>query len=246
VSVNLESMTVEQQKRFMDSIKTMLLKSKALAEQAVSGGKPIMERIRHIIPVFNEKQVTQIGSANGGQPSRSGSISIDDVLLHAKLLSGALGVDLAMLGFSEILSGGLGEGGFFRVSAQAAERARIIRVALAEFFNQIVDIHTLKRYGFVFPANSRPWAINFYGSISALEAERQKSKADGANAGLILAQAIQMYKDMGCTSEILADILCKEFLLDEDQAKMYAKILDVKPPEGEGGGNENDNKGFPG
>jgi hypothetical protein len=70
VSVNLESMTVDQQKRFIDSIKTMLLKSKALAEQAVSGGKPIMERIRHIIPVFNEKQVTQIADSRG-DPARS-------------------------------------------------------------------------------------------------------------------------------------------------------------------------------
>jgi hypothetical protein len=243
VSVNLESMTVEQQKRFMDSIKTMLLKSKALAEQAVSGGKPIMERIRHIIPVFNEKQVTQIGSANGGQPSRSGSISIDDVLLHAKLLSGALGVDLAMLGFSEILSGGLGEGGFFRVSAQAAERARIIRVALAEFFNQIVDIHTLKRYGFVFPANSRPWAINFYGSISALEAEKQRSKMDAMNAGMLLVQAMQMFKDVGANKEQMETFLSKEMLLDEDEAKLFAAIVDQKPPEGEGG--DNNHGGFP-
>jgi hypothetical protein len=102
-----------------------------------------------------------------------------------------------MLGFSEILSGGLGDGGFFRVSAQAAERARIIRVALAEFFNQIVDIHTLKRYGFVFPANSRPWSINFYGSISALEAEKLRSKMDAMNSGMLLVQAMQMFKDAG-------------------------------------------------
>jgi hypothetical protein len=243
VSVNLESMTVDQQKRFIDSIKTMLLKSKALAEQAVSGGKPIMERIRHIIPVFNEKQVTQIAAANGGQSGRSGTLSIEDVLLHAKLLSGALGVDLAMLGFSEILSGGLGDGGFFRVSAQAAERARIIRVALAEFFNQIVDIHTLKRYGFVFPANSRPWSINFYGSISALEAEKLRSKMDAMNSGMLLVQAMQMFKDAGANKAQMETFLSKEMLLDEDEAKLFATIVDQKPPEGEGGDNEGG--GFP-
>jgi hypothetical protein len=243
VSVNLESMTVDQQKRFMDSIKTMLLKSKALAEAAVSGGKPIMERIRHIIPVFNEKQVTQIGAANGGQSGRSGTISIDDVLLHAKLLSGALGVDLSLLGFSEILSGGLGDGGFFRVSAQAAERARVIRVALAEFFNQIVDIHTLKRYGFVFPANSRPWAINFYGSISALEAEKQRTRSDAMNSSMLLAQAMQMFKDLGANKEQMEVFLSKEILLDEDQAKLFAPIVDQKPSEGDGG--DDGSKGFP-
>ncbi len=230
LSVNLESMTTDQQDKFVGSIVKMLKRSKELAENAVKGGRPVMERIRHIIPVFNEKQVTQIDSANA-QSGRSGSISIDDVILHARLMSGAIGVDLSMLGFADQLSGGLGDGGFFRVSAQAAERARVIRTALADFFNDIIDIHTLKRYGVVFPANNRPWMINFYGSISALEAEKQRSKVDGANAGILLAQAIQMYKDMGCTAEILEDILSKEFLLDEEQAKMYAKILGVKPPE---------------
>ncbi|MFA5920113.1 MAG: hypothetical protein WC856_02330 [Methylococcaceae bacterium] len=243
VSVNLESMTTDQQKKFVDSITKMLTKSKTLAETAVSEGRPIMERIRHIIPVFSDKQVTTISSANGGQSGRTGTLSIDDVMLHAKLLAGSIGVDLAMLGFSEILSGGLGDGAGFRVSAQAAERSRVIRVALADFFNQVVDIHTLKKYGFVFPANDRPWAINFYGSISALEAEHSRTKVDGANSAILLAQAIQMYKDMGCSAAILENILSKEFKLDSDQAKMYSKILDIKPPEqpndedsGSGGG----------
>ena len=40
-------------------------------------------------------------------------MSIDDIMLHAKLLAGALGVDLSMLGFADTLAGGLGEGGFF-------------------------------------------------------------------------------------------------------------------------------------
>lgn len=251
VSVNLESMTVDQQKKFVESITTMLKKSKALAESAVTSGKPIMERIRHIIPVFNDKQLTTIAPANGGQAGRSGTIGIEDVILHARLLSGAIGVDLSLLGFADQLSGGLGDGGFFRTSAQAAERARVIRTTLADFFNQIVDIHTLKKYGFVFPANERPWAVNFYGSISALDAEKARTKAEGANSGILLAQAIQMYKDMGCTSEILENILSKEFKLDEDQAKLYAKILDIKPPaqpgdeEDAGGGGGFGGGGFP-
>jgi hypothetical protein len=243
LSVNLESMTVEQQKKFVDSITTMLKKSKSLAEAAVLSGRPIMEKIRHIIPVFNEKQVTNITPANGGQSGRSGSISIEDVLLHAKLLAGALGVDLSMLGFSEILSGGLGEGGFFRMSAQAAENSRIIRVALSEFFNQIVDIHTLKKYGFVFPANDRPWVINYYGSISALEAEKSKTQADKMNAGMLLAQAMQMFKEMGASVEQMESYLSVQMAIEEDQAKLFSKIVEQKPLEPEGG--DNGGGGFP-
>lgn len=237
VSVNLESMTVEQQERFLASIKAMLVKSKALAEAAVSGGKPIMERIRHIIPVFNEKQVTQIVSGNGGQSGRTGTISIEDIMLHARLMSGAIGVDLAMLGFSDQLSGGLGDGGFFRMSAQAAENSRSIRSAESDFFSDIIDIHTLKRYGVVFPKNQRPWKINFYGSISALEAEEQSTRADKMNSGLILIQAIQQLKDAGATNDMMFNFLSKQMALNEEEAKLYAPIVDVKPPaEGDGGG----------
>jgi hypothetical protein len=237
VSVNLESMTLEQQKRFLDSVKGMLQRSKDYAEQAVKTGRPVMERIRHIIPIFNEKQITNIGP--GSQTGRTATIGIDDVMLHARLLSGALGVDLSMLGFADQLSGGLGEGGFFRVSAQAAERARVIRVALAEFFDHVINVHTARRYNTVFHVNKRPWIINFFGSISALEAEKQRTRADSMNGGMLLVQAMQMLKEMGATKEIMTEFLAKTMMLDEDQAKLYATIADVKPPddgEGFGGG----------
>lgn len=106
IGVNLDSMTLEQQERFMESVKGMFQSSKLRAEQAVKTGRPVMERIRHILPVFNEKQLTTVGPANGGQPGRAATISIEDVMLHARLLSGALGVDLSMLGFADQLSGG--------------------------------------------------------------------------------------------------------------------------------------------
>lgn len=233
VSVNMESMTKEQQDRFLSSIVKMLRKSKDLAENAAKNGRPVLERIRHIIPVFNEKQVTQITAPNGGQ-TRSGATTIEDVILHARLLSGAIGVDLAMLGFADQLSGGLGDGGFFRVSAQAAERARIIRSSMRDFFDDIIDIHTLKKYGVVFPKNNRPCSINFYGSISSLEAEKQRTRADSMNSGMLLAQAMQMFKDMGATKQMMESFLTKEMLLDEEQAKLYAPIVEQKT-EGDGG-----------
>ena len=235
VTANMKAMTQDQKEAFIKGIKGMLLQSKEIAERAVKRGFPVMERIRHIIPVFDDKQVLSIVPANGGSSGRTSSITIDDVLLHAKLLSGALGVDLSMLGFADQLSGGLGEGGFFRVSAQVAERARIIRVALEDFFNEIINIHTYYKYGMVFKPEERPWDISFYGSISALEAERQRTKSDAMNASSMIVQTLQMLKDMGATSEIAETFLQKSMMLDEDDAKTYAKILDQKDENAEGG-----------
>jgi hypothetical protein len=234
MTVNMEGMTVEQQGFFTESLKTMLTASKLRAEDAVKNGRPVMERVRHIMPVFNEKQLSQL--SGGGQSGRVASISIDDVMLHARMLSGAIGVDLSMLGFADQLSGGLGDGGFFRVSAQAAERARIIRVALSDFFNQVMDVHTMRRYGVVFPANERPCAINFYGSISALESEKQRTKSESMNGGVMLVQAMQMMKDMGATKDIMAEFLTKNMMLDDDHAKLFATIVDAKPPAEDAGG----------
>lgn len=227
VGVQLEGATLEQQTTFTNSVVDMYKDLKVIVANAIKNGTPITESVTSILPMWNDKQLVNLSSAD-----KSGvqSITIEDVMLHARLLSGAIGVDLSMLGFADQLSGGLGDGGFFRLSAQAAERARIIRVALADFFNQVVDIHTLKRYGMVFPPNARPWAINFYGSISALEAEKQRTKADAMNAGMLLVQAMQAMKDMGATKDIMTVFLAKMMMLDEDQATLFATIVDVKPP----------------
>jgi hypothetical protein len=227
LQVNLESMTLEQQKRFLKSITDMLKASKDRVENSVKNGMPIMERIRHIIPVFNEKQLTQTNST-GGTNGRANNITIEDVLFHARLLSGNVGVDLSMLGFADQMSGGLGEGGFFRISAHVAEKARSIRSALTDFFHKVADIHTYKKYGFVFDQKSRPWIINYYGSISALEAEKQRTRTDSMNAGMMLVQAMQQMKDIGATEDVMIDFLTKTMMLDEDQAKLYATIVNAK------------------
>jgi hypothetical protein len=73
LTVNLTDMSKDHQAKFLESITAMLKRSKSLAEEAVKGGRPILERIRHIVPVFGEKQLTTVQPANGGQPGRSNS-----------------------------------------------------------------------------------------------------------------------------------------------------------------------------
>lgn len=149
-------------------------------------------------------------------------------MLHARLMSGALGTDLSMLGFADQLSGGLGDGGFFRVSAQSAENSRSLRTALNDMYNWIMDIHTLNRYGMVFTKGNRPVNINFYGSISALEAEKQRTRTDQMGSGGVLVQTMQQMKEMKMPKQMFETFLSKQMGIDEDQAKMYAAIADIK------------------
>lgn len=232
LAVNLDGMNKDQQKTFLDSIVKMLNKSKQIAENAVKRNKPVMERVRHIVPTFNEKQVMQITGNAAGQ--RTANVSIEDIMLHARLLSGSMGVDLSMLGFADQLAGGLGEGGFFRTSAQIGESSRTIRTAQSEFYDSIIDVHTYKKYGFVFDKKDRPFSINFYGSISSAEAEKQNTKANAMNGGLMLVQAIQQFKDLGADKEMMKQFLTQTMLLDEDISELYSRIVDMK------GGGENE------
>lgn len=246
VGVNMESMTAGQQEQFLNSIINMLKLSKQRAEDAVRSGQPVMERIRHIIPFFSEKQVVNLSQGPTGSSGRGATISIEDVMLHAKLVGGALGVDISMIGFAEQLSGGLGDGGFFRMSAQVAEKSRLLRGALADFFNSIIDIHTLNKYGMVFDPKNRPWNINFYGSISAMEAEKQRTRSDAMQSGSVLIQAMQQMREAGMDKKTFAMFLSQQMGVDEDQAKIYSSIVDAAPPQtddfgsGRGGGNGGD------
>lgn len=233
ITVNVDNMDKDKKEQILRSYESMLRRSKGYAEDAVKRGRPVLERIRHLIPVFGDKQVATFSPISGGQATRAGDLSIDDIMLHARLLSGALGVDLSMIGFGDQMSGGLGEGGFFRMSAQAAERARVIRVALVDFFNSIIDIHTLTRFGIVFRPDERPWEINFYGSISALEADKQRTQMDGMSAGVGLVQAMRELKDMGADKKMMKEFLQKTMRLDEDQADLYSNIVDMNPPQAE-------------
>lgn len=238
LTLNMDGMTKEQQRSYKSNLVSILTASKKRAEDAVKTGKPVLSRIYNLIPVWGEKQLTALtGSiAGGGGRGQSGTISIEDVLFHAKLLSGAIGIDLSMLGFAELLTGGLGDGGFFRTSAQAAEKSRLLRVGMTEFFNQIMDIHTFHKYGVVYKASERPWMVNFYGSISALETEKQHTKTEAMNTGAILAQTLAQLRDLRLDDAALKEVLTKVMLLDEDQADLIVKGMAKPPPEDGGGG----------
>lgn len=226
LAVNVVGLTTEQRQQFLSSITNLFKKSKQVAEEAVALRKPFLGRIRHIIPIWNDKQVVDIkgvNSSGGSGSGRASNIAIDDVMFHAKLLSGALGIDLSMLGFADLLSGGLGDGGFFRTSAQAAERSRTIRVALTEAINHVIDVHLIAKTGRTFPEDERPWTVNFYANQSAVAREMQATKLDGINSTLLLAQAIQQLAEAGLSEASIAQILEQEAKIDAKAAKAYAK-----------------------
>lgn len=225
ISVQQAGMNPAQRAAFKRSLEAMFERSNAYINDVVSKGRAVFGRILHFVPTSSDKQLTEIrGPAGSGSPTNS--LTIEDVMMNARMLAGALGVDLTMLGFADQLSGGLGDGGFFRVSAQSAERARAIRSAASVFFDHILRVHCLMKHGRDFADGPVPWKISYFSGISALETEQAKTKADRMNSGALLAQTLQTLKELGLEKKAVAQFLETELGMDAKQALMYANALE--------------------
>lgn len=223
LGLNMEDMTERQQKDFFNAITGVLKASKDRATEAIKKREPIVEKITHIVPIFNEKQLVAVDQGGSVGATNANSYNIDDVMLYAKMLAASLGQDLSMLGFADILSGGLGDGGFFRVSAQGAQRAVLIRLGLTNLINDIIDVHCQHKYGGVFKQGERPFEINFVGAQTALEREIQETRERKAAASATMLQVFQQLKDLGFSEEAAIQFLRRDLGYDQEYAELYVK-----------------------
>lgn len=132
-------------------------------------------------------------------PSPKGAVNIDtqtidpniqhieDIMFHFKRMCGAAGIEPSMVGFSDVLSGGLGDGGFLRTSIQSALKAHILRSAAADMCQRSIDIHTAFRDGKVWPAESRPYTITFNSMSTAIAIEEESAREARANYATVVA-----------------------------------------------------------
>ena len=91
-----------------------------------------------------------------GTPNIDG---IADVMFHIQRLGGSVAVDPSLLGFGELLSGGLGDGGFFRVSALAASISQSLKTACMNAIEQLFNLHIALKYKKYYPPGQRPTSI---------------------------------------------------------------------------------------
>ncbi len=222
IAIDTDNMTKRQRQVFRDNVTGMFQKSKNLADKHIAAGTPFLSKIVHILTKTQAQNITRIEKGAG----RVGTIAVDDIMIHARAMAAALNTDLSMLGFADQLSGGLGEGGYFRVSAQSAEMARTLRKAAIDFLNWVIDIHLYHKHKIYFPAGERPWQINFYGSIAALENERADTELKAGERSAMILSSLQQMKDLGMNKEHALEFLTKEMKLDEDSAKLYVSMFE--------------------
>jgi hypothetical protein len=247
LTVNLSDTTKEQRAKIAANTTKMFTEMKGRAEKQISEGIYSTARNFNIMPVWGDKQLTQVSNIASGASGQN--LGIEDVLFHAKKLAGTLGTDISQMGFADLLSGGLGDGGSNRTSAMGAERARMLRTSYTNMANDTIDRHMLAKYGKCWPNAERPYTINFFGAIAALEAEKQMSAERAMNKAAILVQIMAQLRDLGLPQETVTYLLAKVAEMDTEAAETFAKgLANAKPPvqPGFGGGGDNDMDLLPG
>lgn len=194
-----------------------------------------------LIPTVINRLIPTLSGTKGGVNIDTQVISpdiqhIEDVMFHLKRMSGGLGIDPSMLGWGDLLSGGLGDGGFFRTSIQAAQRANWIRMGLRQAIDRLIDIHMANKYGKIFPAGqARPIAIKFHSLNTAIELEESDARESRTNWAMSLATLLDMVENGQLAH---SDTLKNKFLgeaagFDEETIQAVLSELKSAPSEEE-------------
>lgn len=164
---------------------------------------------------------------------------IEDIMMHFKNMVGSLGLDYTMLGYSDQMSGGLGEGGFLQTSIQAKRRADYLRVALDEVIERVCTLHIFYKYKKALPyGQPLPWEVVFNSmstSIKAAENDEREAKANRASIMTSVIDAVQQgstSKSPTLTKRIIGDALD----VSDEELKQIIKELAAKEPETENEG----------
>ena len=231
--------------RYTREVTQSLKRSSQAIQRRANGLNATPTVINHVIPVMS--------GGKGGITVDTQTISadingIEDIMFWVKQLSSTVGVDSTMLGWADQMSGGLGEGGWIQTAIQAALRSEWIRKAATESIMRLIDIHTAYKHGKVFPAEARPYKIEFHSLNTAIEQQEnlnRDSRVNFISLVVTILDAIQNNYRLA-NSETMMNYLFGEMLeVDEGTiAAMMKEFGEAKPPAEPGGAGGGGGGGF--
>lgn len=232
IGVNTGKLNPQKAAQYLNIVSGQMQKTdKSNAEKSLKKGF-IQTVINHIIPIFGDGRGRLDISTVEGSPNIDGLADID---FHIKRLGSALGIDPALLGFGEMLAGGLGDGGFFRVSVLASIKANLLRQAVLDGVERLCEIHIASKMGKVFLPGQKPWRVMFNSVSTALEREERENMEGRAGFATALVQMVQLMDQEFATvdKQSFANYLWTDILRvpEEKFALMFPKAKAVKADE---------------
>lgn len=189
-------------------------------------------RRRGMFPTVFNRFIPIMGGGKGGmtvdtQVHTADIQHIEDVMMHMRRMASSIGLDMSLLGWSDMLAGGLGEGGFFRTSLQAAMRAQWIRMAVQTFVERAIEIHMAAKHGKVFTDAYRPYKVEFNSLNTAIQEEEnaaRMSRVEHSSMVVTILDTIQNGSLSG--SETLKRIVLGN-ILDSDEKQVDELIKEL-------------------
>lgn len=225
LTVNMESMPPAQQKKYKKALEDTLKNYRRNVEEAFKGGEALYGTKYHILPQWGDKQIVQ---SVGDLSQRMAPLNSETLMIALRRLAGGLGMDLSLIGWADMLAGGLGDGASFHTSAQIMRRSTMIRQALIDAYNHVMSIHWGIRYGEYFRDGSYPWQFDFYSDQSAAATQSLSNKQNRANTAMLTIQAVQSLKELGVSREVSQLILEDDLGMDIDRAEKIARDIEPK------------------
>ena len=223
LAVDVSGMPDHNRKIYKEGLTDALLKHHEKAKDALMGGDPLWATNWIVMPQWGDKQIT---TPLGEMAQRTSPLSMELVMTHLRRAVGSLGLDISLVGWADMLSGGLGDGAMFHTSAQVMQRAALIRQALTDALNRLCNIHFAKKYGQGFNLNDLPFKIEYYSDISAAATEALNNKNTRANTLMMTAQSIQALKDLGLSHSTNIILLDDYLGMDSEKALLVSKDMD--------------------
>jgi len=225
VGVNTGKLTPQKAALYLNTVAQQLQKTEE--RKAIDSFRRgyIQTAINRLIPIWGDGKGRLEISTVEGNPNIE---ALTDVEFHIKRMGSALGIDPALLGFGEMLSGGLGDGGFFRISILAAIKASMLRRSLLTGLERLFDIHVAYKFNKAFLPGQKPWRVVFNSVSTAMEREDAENREARVNFAMLVAQLIQTldpemkgYDPAAMNNWVYTDLL----QMDEEKFKLVFSKL---------------------
>ena len=224
LSLNMAGMPEAQREAYKRGLEGMLQDHEKFVKNAMSGGEGIWNTKYHVLPTWDEKQILNpVGDIKG---QRNSPINIETFMINVRLLMGGFGLDPSMVGWADMLAGGLGDGAAtLTYSSQVMRRSMWIRQSATQFANDIMHLDWGYAYNEQFDQLDFPWQVEFSSSQSAAVTEENTNKQTQMNTSLLKIQVINSLKESNLSEETMQYMLEKDAGFNYDDAKRVAKDI---------------------
>jgi hypothetical protein len=142
---------------------------------------------------------------------------IEDIMFNAKRLASSMSLDLSLLGFGDLMSGGLGDGGFLQTSIQALTKANWIRNGMASGYEEIIKSHVYFKHGKIITNSDKPYRLMFNSMNTAVELKEAASRTANADFALQMVNLMMMMNEASLPNPVKNWVLTDHLGIDEDK-----------------------------